>query len=436
MDTILEQALALLKNMPLCDYCLGRQFARLWPQLSNKEKGRAIKLTLFLSSIRNRDVNTVEILAKRGALPEALEYLKTINVSCGLEECGLCGGVFTEENFRRFAEKAVELIDGYEFETFLVGAKASAECIEREDTLRSLVGVINGEDIRNDVKREVAKNLTDLTGRRIDYAAPDIVITVDVFREIVQVFPNPVFVKGRYLKHSRDIPQSLWHCPYCWGKGCQKCGFTGRKYPTSVAELVGEPAQRLFQAEDYKFHAAGREDVDALVAGEGRPFILELKKPMKRRLPLVMVEKEINQSAKGLVTVFLEEYTNRKQVRLIKATSPTTAKTYLLKAVYDVDIDESLLKKLEEKFRKTVIDQLTPTRVLRRRTEKLRRKTVYEVEARLVDARTVEYRIRCQGGLYVKELATGDGGRTKPSFVDVLGVAPVSMELTVVRVEM
>ncbi|MCS6783642.1 MAG: tRNA pseudouridine(54/55) synthase Pus10 [Candidatus Caldarchaeum sp.] len=433
METVLEQTALLLRNMALCDYCLGRQFARISPTINNREKGRALKLALFLEAVKKQEQELITLLASNGGLDEAIHHLRLTETT--KKGCDICGGLLNETKFKGLAEKAADLLTSHEFTTFLVGAKASAEVIEREDRLRSVVGISEGEDIRNDVKREVAKIFAELTGKKIEYASPDVVITVDIFRDRVDVFPNPVFVKGRYLKHSRELPQSVWHCGYCWGRGCEKCGYTGRKYPLSVAELVGEPAKHIYGAVDYKFHAAGREDVDALVAGEGRPFILELKKPVKRNLPLHEVEKQINENAKGLVTVLLEGYSTRKEVRAIKLTSPATAKTYLLTAVYDVDLDEQAVKALETRFRNVVVDQLTPTRVLRRRREKLRKKLVYEVEAVLADRRTAVFRIRCQGGLYVKELVTGDNGRTRPSFAEYLGAVPASMELTVVKVE-
>ncbi|MCS7110094.1 MAG: tRNA pseudouridine(54/55) synthase Pus10 [Candidatus Caldarchaeum sp.] len=433
METVLEQTALLLRNIALCDYCLGRQFARISPTTSNREKGRALKLALFLEAAKNQEKELITVLASNGGLDEALHHLRSPETM--KKSCELCGGLLNETKFNGLAEKAADLLTAHEFTTFLVGAKASAEVIEREDMLRSAVGISEGEDIRNDVKREFAKRFAEITGKKIEYASPDVVITVDIFRDRVDVFPNPVFVKGRYLKHSRELPQSVWHCGFCWGRGCEKCGYTGRKYSLSVAELVGETAKQIYMSIDYKFHAAGREDVDALVAGEGRPFILELKKPVKRYQPLQEVEKQINENAKGLVTVFLESYTTRKEVRAIKLTSPATAKTYLLTAVYGVDLEEQAVKALEARFRNVVVDQLTPTRVLKRRPEKLRKKTVYEVETRLVDRRTAVFRIRCQGGLYVKELVTGDHGRTRPSFAEHLGAVPTSMELTVVKVE-
>ena len=47
---ILENALEMLSSNPLCDHCLGRQFALLGYNLENNERGKAIKLALVLES--------------------------------------------------------------------------------------------------------------------------------------------------------------------------------------------------------------------------------------------------------------------------------------------------------------------------------------------------------------------------------------------------
>jgi tRNA pseudouridine synthase 10 len=435
LSTILDDVLLLLRSEALCDYCLGRQFARIHPEISNRDKGRILKIALLLNAVKKRDADTLFVLASNGGLDEAVKYVAEAGRSVEKRVCGLCHGLMDETVFRKAAEKAAELLHDTEFETFLVGARASGDVVNTEDRLRALAGLTEGENIRNEIKREISRVFANLTGKKLDYSSPDVVITVDLFRDKVEAFPNPVFISGRYLKHSRELPQSPWHCKKCWGRGCQECGYTGRLYPTSVAELVGEPAKTLYQAAGYKFHAAGREDVDALVEGEGRPFILELKRPRRRNIPLDHVQQHINTKTRGLVTVYLEAYTTRRHVRQIKLSASTAAKTYLLKAVYDADLNPDKVKELETRFRNMVVEQLTPLRVLRRRAEKLRRKTVYSVEAELVDSRTALFRINCQGGLYVKELVTGDGGRTKPSFAEVLGFVPVAMELTVLRVE-
>ncbi len=53
-----------------------------------------------------------------------------------------------------------------------------------------------------------------------------------------------------------------------------------------------------------------------------------------------------------------------------------------------------------------------------------------------MEANRAEIVLRCQGGLYIKELISGDGGRTKPSVSDILGVPATCVELDVLNVEM
>ncbi|MEM2237437.1 MAG: tRNA pseudouridine(54/55) synthase Pus10 [Candidatus Caldarchaeum sp.] len=435
METVVQRAIHLLTLDPLCDYCLGRQFARLGFGLTNKERGRALKIALLLESVKQQNVELLRLLAERGGVEEAVEHLKKNNILTQKQPCSLCGGILSEEKFRAIVESISTQTSQYEFGTFLVGASVPPEVREKEDRLRSLAGIEEGEDLKNDITREIARLLAINTGKKTDYISPDITIIVNMFANTFKIFPNPLFIKGRYLKHSRNLPQSPWHCRKCWGKGCEECGFTGREYPTSVAELVGEPARRMFDAEAFKFHAAGREDVDALVEGGGRPFVIELKRPRRRFIALEEVEKTINNESGGLVEVMLESLASRKDVRALKLTSPTASKTYIVKAYYHTDLDASQLRKIEEVFRNIVIEQRTPTRVLARRADRVRRKIVYETEASLVGSREVVYKIRCQGGLYVKELVTGDDGRTKPSFAEILQTVPSKLELTVVSVE-
>jgi tRNA pseudouridine synthase 10 len=45
-------------------------------------------------------------------------------------------------------------------------------------------------------------------------------------------------------------------------------------------------------------------------------------------------------------------------------------------------------------------------------------------------------RIRCQGGLYIKELITGDEERTTPSVTEILNVKAQPLELDVLNIKM
>ena len=175
--------------------------------------------------------------------------------------------------------------------------------------------------------------------------------------------------------------------------------------------------------------------MDATVVGTGRPFILELKYPRKRFVDLSLLEKEVNEHAAGKIEISNLSYSSRKELRILKNLSPIASKTYEAVVEFDGEVDEEKLRKVEEEFRDIIIEQRTPRRVLRRRADKIRQKKLYYVEAEKLDERTVKFRIKTQGGLYVKELIDGDEGRTKPNIAEVLGRRPLKIDLTVVEVE-
>jgi len=82
------------------------------------------------------------------------------------------------------------------------------------------------------------------------------------------------------------------------------------------------------------------------------------------------------------------------------------------------------------------IRQQTPARALRSRPDHVRHRCVRSIAWKSVDARTVELEVRTQAGLYVKELVTGDAGRTRPSVAEVLGVAAECAELDVLAIHL
>jgi len=437
---ILRKSIEILKTYPLCDYCLGRQFASIGSGLTNLERGRAIKTMLFMDActrLREEagDAEILKILAASGfrAAAKSLENL-------GLEapeakSCYICNGVLNRRRFNEIAERIYEELNEYEFKNFVVGARIPPDVREREDLIRSEFEIDTGEDIKNDVTREVGRILLRRFDAVVEYHNPEIVVLVDIFSNDYLIQVNPLFIKGFYRKLVRDLPQTPWYCRYCWGRGCEYCNYTGREYPESISELIGNPALEFFEALDYKFHGAGREDVDATVVGTGRPFVLELKHPRRRYLDLRELERLINEKAEGKVEVSGLEYSSRRELRLLKSLSPMASKTYEAIVEFDGDVDEESLKEVEEKFRDIVIEQRTPRRVLKRRADKIRQKKLYYVEAEKLDERLVKFRIKAQGGLYVKELIDGDEGRTKPNIAEFLGRKPLRIDLSVIEVE-
>jgi tRNA pseudouridine synthase 10 len=441
--TLLEKALEMLEKHPLCDHCLGRQFALLGHGIENNDRGKALKLSLTLQASalkqsKNADgPKNLKILATNGFSREAAETLrylkKHISQKSQPKTCFLCENRL--QLIDGIVQKALKKIANYEYTTFLVGVELPVAAEEREDEFKAAFAIGYGESIRHEFGRLLGKKIEAQTGKTVEYRKPDIVLIINPFTEDVKIQVNPLFVAGRYRKLVRDIPQSKWFCSSCRGKGCEKCGWTGKLYPESVEELVSNPLLKAAEGEKTAFHASGREDIDARMLGSGRPFVVEISKPKKRFLDLRKIGETINDTATGKVEVSNLHFTNKDVVRRLKK-GESAQKEYRVLMEFENDAPEEGLRVLEEKLTGALVKQQTPLRVLHRRTDLTREKYIYEVKVKKLSPKKAKMEIRCQGGLYVKELVSGDEGRTTPSVSGLLGNRAKPIKLDVLNVIM
>jgi len=436
---ILEKALQMLTEHPLCDHCLGRQFALLGYGEENENRGRAIKLLLTMkghSLLLTKDKKGVTLLktvATNGAFDMARGILKRFKKRVpNKQPCFLCGGKF--ENIENLVEKAAKKLESYEFATFLVGVELPLEVAEREDEFKAHFVASYGESMKSQLSRDVGKRLSEATSKEVDFKAPDVVVLVNPFTANVKLQINPLYIAGRYRKLVRGIPQSRWFCKECGGKGCSSCSGTGRRYQESVEELVGIPILKLAKGKEIALHGSGREDIDARMLGSGRPFVLEVKEPKKRFLDLKHVERAINERAKGKVEVRNLCFADKNVVRRLKK-AEAAEKIYRAVVEFDRDISDEELETIEKTLSNVTISQQTPRRVIHRRADLTREKHIYEAKVKRLLPNRVEIRIRCQGGLYIKELVTGDEGRTNPSVASILNAKVTPIQLDVLNVK-
>ena len=253
-------------------------------------------------------VKRLKVLATNGFSREAQETLKHLKKRIPKrtleEKCFLCEGKF--ELLNNLTEKSLDAIEGYEFTTFLVGIEVPVKVEEREDEFKAVFNLGYSESIKHEFGRLFGKALAERTGKEVDYLIPDLVVVINPFRETVRLQVNPLFVGGRYRKLVRDIPQSKWFCSTCRGRGCEKCGGTGKMYPESVEELTSKPLLDATEGQKTSFHASGREDIDARMLGTGRPFVIEVSEPKKRSIDLKEIEAKIN--AEQLVKLRFQDY--------------------------------------------------------------------------------------------------------------------------------
>ncbi len=441
----------MLSSHSLCDSCLGRQFALLGniPENVFKSKnlspnacrGFSLKMTLTLQDhltydlgSKDEGIKSLKILAENGNFEPARETLTMLgkNFDQTSRICYLCDGKI--ELNSEHAEKAIASLTSYEFETFLCGSVIPIHLKEREDELRSKFNIKWGEALKSEINRETGKMIAKITGKQADLANPDVATIIDIESGQISTSINPLFIYGRYRKLIRGIPQSKWPCK-CEGIGCSVCNWTGKKYAISVEELITTPILELTDAKDAKFHGSGREDIDARMLGKGRPFIVEIKEPKRRKLNLMDLENRIRDYANGKVEVTQLKFTKKDMVRKIKAISQHAEKIYKCSIRVDRDISLEDVEKIKKELTNATIQQRTPLRVSHRRVDKIRMKKIHDIDAK-IDGNLMELVIRCDGGLYIKELISGDGGRTTPSISELLSASAECLELDVLEVQL
>ena len=400
-----EQVKSILSYGECCDHCLGRFFGKRSHGLSDDERGRSLKIAL--------------------AIEENLPYTNFSST------CWICGNFFN--TIPEWVDRIIAGVAGIEFSTFLIGCHVPPIIAENEEMVWSDLSLSEPEPFKSEVNREVGKAVSACIGKMVDFKRPDLVIILDLSANSVEVQINSVFLYGRYKKFERGIPQTHWNCRACKGAGCEKCNFTGAQYLDSVEELIGRPVITAFNAQDVVLHGAGREDIDARMIGTGRPFILEIVEPKKRSLDLAELEKEINRTAGGRVSVSIKRWSDRTEVETLK--SNKAHKKYRILVGVDGALSADMFANALKTLQGATIHQRTPERVAHRRADKIRERIVLDIEyAGEQDGKFV-VEVLGEAGLYIKELISGDGGRTRPSLSEILNRSAHVLSLDVVQVE-
>ncbi|XP_041970385.1 tRNA pseudouridine synthase Pus10 [Aricia agestis] len=269
----------------------------------------------------------------------------------------------------------------------------------------------------------------------------------------VQAAHAPAYLAARYVKLSRNLPQSPWV-------------LEGRRVlPSSVQEIIFAPIAKLYKfdadaAESrLKFVAAGREDVDVRCLGDGRPFAVEVTDPTREltAAELERVCEEISQSGDVVVTTF--QPITRDDLVQLKKGEETKCKTYEALCIKlshrddenlpedaPITVTDSDIERMNA-FRNTAagdviklnIQQKTPIRVLHRRPLLTRTRQILDFTAEKVPGQQqlFKIRVRTSAGTYVKEWVHGEYGRTQPSLGEAIGarVDMLALDVTAVHLD-
>ena len=201
-------------------------------------------------------------------------------------------------------------------------------------------------------------------------------------------------------------------------------------YPTSVEEVIANEVLGESGGTGHALHGMGREDVDARMLGRGRPFIIEIKEPRRRRFDLGGAIAGIN--ASGIVEV--DGLAPARGTDVVPLKEDRAAKTYRVLLRMAPPVEEAKLKSTLPVLVAEPIAQRTPERVVHRRADTTRHRRLLAAEVVGVDGDRVELRVTAEAGTYVKEWVHGDRGRTRPSLAERLDVACEVLELDVLDV--
>jgi tRNA pseudouridine synthase 10 len=200
-----------------------------------------------------------------------------------------------------------------------------------------------------------------------------------------------------------------------------------------VEELIGRPVIEAFNGKTAVLHGAGREDIDARMIGTGRPFVLEIVSPRRRSADLKNLEADINRSASGRVEVEIGRWSERSEVETLK--SDKAHKKYRIVVEADGAPSADAFAKAVKSLSGAKISQRTPERVAHRRADKIRERRVLDILCTGEEAGKFIVEVTGESGLYIKELISGDNGRTTPSLSSALGTPARVTSLDVVLVE-
>ena len=398
MKNIPRDIIKELQNYKICDFCLGRLFSSSDDYETIQSEGRIIRTSFSLQKST-------------------------------IQSCQLCDGLIKE--IPLYKKMILNAIKSYEFSSFVIGFHIDDELLTKEEKIISSYDSFSGQSLKNFLQKTIGSSLEKTLKIPVDFEKPEMMIIFNTMFNSVSLQIKSLYIYGRYNKFDRSIPQTKWFCRACHGKGCRRCDYTGALYETSIEEIIAKPILEITKGIDESFHGAGREDIDVKMLGNGRPFILEINSPKKRKLDLEKIQNTINKNKQIKVTNL--RYSDKNDIKRIKEAK--FRKVYHVRFEGKTAFKTENLNKVALALRGKIIKQFTPTRVAKRRANKIRKRQIFTCTVLEVDETMATFAIETESGTYVKELVNGDDGKTTPSISELIGQPCKVVSLDVMEIK-
>lgn len=345
----------ILKSTYLCNTCLGRQF-----QSSKKE---------FDYSLIGKEIR------KKIGITADPNY-----------ECYICGDLM--DSMEKYVKLLLKALEGYEYETVLIGSQISSKIIEKEDYLRSELKLRGGETFKTNFNRILNNIISERLKVTIKHRKPDVIVILDTILDKVEVIPKSINIYGRYIKKERGLSQKKRLCSVCQGLGCKECKTSNSQTKKSVEHHLSNYISKLFDAYKIRFTWIGSEDTESLVLGKGRPFYAEIFNP-KIRTPNIRNNR-----------ITLSDQLSIKDMKIVNKI-PQDHREFIKTIISNIHLNKKIdpqdIKNIEKTFKSTIVE-FKPSN--KKHTIK---KKIYNFEIELVDNNSLKIKMKCDGGLNIRQ---------------------------------
>ena len=192
------------------------------------------------------------------------------------------------DDLGRMAKVSARSARRYQFDTFAVGVSLPEGTQEREDEVRAELKLKGRETVRTQTGGFVAFEVASALGKKVDKQRPDLTLLVNFDQESVQATSRSLYYFGRYSKPP-GVSQRMELCKRCRGSGCRRCKGSGVEPKPSVEGLLSRRLSRESGSDRTTFTWMGSEDRESRVYPPGRPFLVEVKNPFRRKVPRKLI---------------------------------------------------------------------------------------------------------------------------------------------------
>ena len=349
-STVLSISNEIIKKYNLCDYCLGRLFRKQLRLSSNKILGKKLK-----------------------------------NGCESNHSCYICKNLF--DNLDHFLKLMLDSSFDYKFNTFSIGTIIKPSIVDRDDALKSEFKLRGIDGVKYDITKELGKLFSKKTKKTANYIDPEIIFTVNLKEPSCNLRSKPIVISGRYTKSKRGYSQKQKSCDNCSGKGCRTCDFHGISEFNSVEGVISKLIFKKFGGTTTKFTWIGGEDKSSLVLGSGRPFIVKLQNPLKRKIKL-------SDYVSDFISIFNLKIITDSPKTPLKFSSLVT-----IKISTDSKFDAKYLKKLKNLKNCSVL--------VSEKSGRSYEKKIFDINYKKTSDQIILVKMRVEGGLPIKRFVIG-----------------------------